>query len=193
MNYVAHQVLSFSNENLQIGNLLGEVIKGKDYEIYPKEIQQGVLLHRFIDSFTDSHEIVKECSAIFHETQGKFSPIIIDVIFDYFLIKNWSLYNSVDFLTFKNDCYTTFRNINITIPEKLQNILFYLLKYDWFVNYSTLEGIHQTLSNIGKRTKFDNQLNQSIDIIKENLPFLEKKFLAFFPELEDNCRQFLFK
>ena len=71
MNFVAHQYLSFENQSLQIGNLLGETVKGKQYLDFPEEIQKGILLHRSIDTYTDSHETVKKSSSYFHETQHK--------------------------------------------------------------------------------------------------------------------------
>ena len=64
MNYVAHQVLSFGDPNLQLGNLLGEVVKGNQYQQYSPNLQKGILLHRQIDTFTDAHPIVKELSLI---------------------------------------------------------------------------------------------------------------------------------
>lgn len=64
MNLVAHQYLSFNNPSLQLGNLLGEVVKGNKYNDYPNDIKKGILLHREIDSFTDSHEIVKKSTEI---------------------------------------------------------------------------------------------------------------------------------
>ena len=45
MNFVAHQYLSFKQQSLQIGNLLGETVKGKQYLDFPDDIQKGILLH----------------------------------------------------------------------------------------------------------------------------------------------------
>lgn len=110
MNYVAHQVLSFDDPNLQLGNLLGEVVKGNQHQKYSPNLQQGILLHRHIDTFTDAHPIVKESSALLHADQGKFSPIVIDVIFDYFLIEHWENFVAQPFESFKQNCYQLFRN-----------------------------------------------------------------------------------
>ena len=110
MNLVAHQYLSFNQPDIQVGNYLGEVVKGNKYLNYPKTISQGILLHRAIDYFTDENEIVKKSTSYFHATQHKYAPIIIDLMYDYFLIKHWNLFCSIPFEKFKQDCYTIFKN-----------------------------------------------------------------------------------
>lgn len=193
MNYVAHQVLSFDDPNLQLGNLLGEVVKGNQHQKYSPNLQQGILLHRHIDTFTDAHPIVKESSALLHADQGKFSPIVIDVVFDYFLIQHWENFVAQPFESFKQNCYQLFRNSEQTFPPKLQYIVHHLLLHDWFENYASLEGVALTLHNIGKRTKFENHLDNTLPILRQHLSALENNFLAFYPQLEQNCRRFLFR
>lgn len=192
MNYVAHQVLSFSRPAIQLGNLLGEVVKGRKYEHYPSEVQQGILLHRFIDTFTDSHPLVHQSTKLLHHQQGKYAPIVVDVLFDYFLIKHWDKFVNEEFSLFKNNCYTLFQANTVLYPTRLNEILHYMLKYDWFLTYSTLEGVSKTLKNISKRTRFENQLSHTEEIIQQNLENLEENFLLFYPELEKNCHEFLF-
>lgn len=58
MNFLAHIYLSGNNELLKIGNFMADGIRGKQFEIYPKAIQNGILLHRAIDSFTDAHPVL---------------------------------------------------------------------------------------------------------------------------------------
>lgn len=192
MNFVAHQYLSFGNQSLQIGNLLGETVKGKQYLDFPEDIQKGILLHRSIDTFTDSHETVKKSSSYFHETQHKFAPIIIDVIYDYFLIKYWNNYSETPFEKFKTDCYQLFKDEYNSLPKKLQETIFYLLKYDWFENYSTIEGVQKTLKGIGSRAKFENNLHQIIPEFEKNYANLETDFLSFFPQIQTHCMNFVF-
>ena len=62
MNYLAHVYLSGSDEFLCIGNFIGDHVKGKAYFDYPETIQNGILLHRKIDYFTDQHFLFKKMS-----------------------------------------------------------------------------------------------------------------------------------
>ncbi|HCT94182.1 MAG: hypothetical protein A2X19_09000 [Bacteroidetes bacterium GWE2_39_28] len=74
MNYLAHIFLSRGNRQLQVGNFIGDFVKGKSHENYPPEIQQGILLHREIDRFTDSRpsflETVEMLRPVFNRYSG---------------------------------------------------------------------------------------------------------------------------
>ena len=52
LNFLAHIYLSGENDFLKIGNFIADTVRGKQYLEYPQAIQQGILLHRKIDSFT---------------------------------------------------------------------------------------------------------------------------------------------
>ena len=62
MNYLAHIYLSGKNRQIQIGNFVGDAVKGKAYNSYPDFFRKGILLHRLIDSFADTHPAVKEAA-----------------------------------------------------------------------------------------------------------------------------------
>ncbi|MBS7333835.1 MAG: DUF479 domain-containing protein [Weeksellaceae bacterium] len=191
MNLVAHQYLSFNNPSLQLGNFLGEVVKGNKYNDYPDDIKLGILLHREIDSFTDSHDVVKRSSTYFHSTQHKYSPIVVDLVYDYFLIKHWRKYHPTSFQLFKENCYDLFSYNTENFPPNLQEMLNHLLKNDWFENYSTIEGIQKTLTGISKRVNFDNNLTNTASTIFQYETELEKDFLEFFPELVQFSKDFI--
>lgn len=193
MNLVAHQFLSFNEPSLQIGNLLGEVVKGNKYNNYPKLISQGILLHRFIDNYTDQNEIVKQSTAYFHSTQHKYAPIIVDLLYDYFLIKNWEKYSNENFEIFKENCYKLFVDNYNNFPDNLQHIVDHLLKHDWFENYSSLEGIQKTLNGISKRTSFANNLENAFNVMVETQEDIEKEFLQFFPRIITISEDFISK
>ncbi|MDD3771207.1 MAG: acyl carrier protein phosphodiesterase [Weeksellaceae bacterium] len=191
MNFLAHQYLSFQNSDIQLGNLYGEIVRAKDYINYPNGIQTGILLHRSIDHFTDEHAAVKNCTKFFHENHGKYAPVIVDVVFDYFLIKNWTLYSSIEFEKFVEDCYRLFQlNLN-NFPPSLRYIVKHLLKYDWFHNYQSLKGIQQTLKGISQRSKFENNIEDAIIEIQEFHDPLESNFRQFFPEIIIHSQKFI--
>jgi acyl carrier protein phosphodiesterase len=51
MNYLAHAYLSFKHEDILLGNLISDFVKGKKKFDYPLLIQKGITLHRNIDTF----------------------------------------------------------------------------------------------------------------------------------------------
>ena len=67
MNYLAHIFLSGNDRCIQIGNFIGDGVKGDGYKQYPRKFQQGILLHREIDAFSDRHPLVREAVGIGRE------------------------------------------------------------------------------------------------------------------------------
>ena len=53
MNYLAHIYLSGNDPDLIFGNFIADAVPGKQYKNYSNRIQEGIILHREIDSFTD--------------------------------------------------------------------------------------------------------------------------------------------
>jgi acyl carrier protein phosphodiesterase len=39
---------------------MADGIRGKQFETYPQEIQNGITLHRAIDTFTDAHPVLEK-------------------------------------------------------------------------------------------------------------------------------------
>lgn len=191
MNFLAHQFLSFHQKDLQIGNLYGEIVRVKDYLDFPPGIQKGILLHRSIDSYTDINEVVKSSTSLFHEKYGKFAPVIVDVLYDYFLIKNWDKYSNQPYEEFVSDCYSLFRSEFDNFSDKLQYIMKHLLDYDWFHNYNNYEGIRQTLNGISHRSKFKNNIDEAVTELKLYENELNEHFNLFFPGLTEHCKSFI--
>ena len=64
MNYLAHAYLSFNHPEILTGNMISDFVKGKKKFDYPTTIQKGIMLHRAIDQFTDTHEATKEAKEV---------------------------------------------------------------------------------------------------------------------------------
>jgi len=183
MNFLAHLYLSKDNEKLLIGNFIADAIKGNKYKNYPIEIQQGILLHRSIDYFTDNHPIVKTSKRRLQAQYGHYKGVIIDIFYDHILAKNWDKYSKVDLPEYAENVYAILeRNKNI-FPLQMQNMLASMTKYNWLVNYATMEGIEQVLIGMNNRTKGISKMNIAIEDLKINYTKFENDFIPFFKEL----------
>jgi len=87
MNFLAHLYLSGESEKIMVGNFMADYVKGRKFENYKDEIRKGILLHRSIDSYTDSHPLVSQSGQYFRGTYRKYSAVITDLIYDHFLAK----------------------------------------------------------------------------------------------------------
>ena len=48
-------MLSGNDNEVLFGNFIADAVKGNSYLDLSKKVQEGVLLHRFIDDFTDTN------------------------------------------------------------------------------------------------------------------------------------------
>ncbi|HLU87619.1 MAG TPA: hypothetical protein VKZ44_07670, partial [Taishania sp.] len=82
MNYLGHIFFSDKDPALMYANLFGDFVKGRNWKQYTNEIQKGIVLHRTIDSFIDTHSAVKELAHLLAPDLPKVAPIAIDIYFD---------------------------------------------------------------------------------------------------------------
>ena len=65
--------------------MISDFVKGRKKYDYPQEIQHGILLHREIDNFTDTHPATKTAKEIFRPAYRLYAGSFIDVVYDHFL------------------------------------------------------------------------------------------------------------
>ena len=183
MNFLAHIYLSGTNDLIKIGNFMGDGIRGKDYENFHLDIKIGVLLHREIDTFTDSHPIFRKSKRRFSEKYNHFSGIITDMIYDHFLAKNWNNYSETPLEEFSNNFYKSLELHYKELNEKTQNMLPYMTKKNWLYNYQFLDELQIILGQMDNRFKFDSNMKDSITELKKDYILLEEEFTIFFQEL----------
>ena len=183
MNFLAHLYLSDNNSQIMIGNLIADHIRGNKFDHFPAEIQKGIFLHRKIDTFTDTHTIVKKSKRRLHERYGHYDGVIIDVFYDYFLAKNWHKYSDIPLNTYTQNVYKILTKAEDILPQKTKDLLPYMIKYDWLYNYQFLEGIEEVLKGINKRTKGRSKMDLAIEDLKQHEHELQNDFFFFFDDL----------
>jgi len=185
MNYLAHFLLSNNDDGLIIGNYIADEVRGKDYLNYPEDVMKGILLHRKIDDFTDKHPTVIKSKDRIRKIHKKYTPVIVDVYYDYFLANNWGNYSQEDLKKFTQGIYLTlFKNLK-HIPAKSKIKLGFMANGDWLYNYKNLQGIERTLGGLSRRTKFENTMHKAhIELDDLRLEF-DEDFNSFFPELKN--------
>lgn len=193
MNYLAHVYLSGDNIDVAIGNFISDCIKGNKYKSYPVRWQKGILLHRFIDSYTDSHEIFKNHSKLFFDSHRHYSRVLIDMFYDHLLAKNWSKYSNVSLNEFSKEFYYNLKLNQENLPLKIKSSLKYLIRDDWFNSYSTIEGLRLVLSRMESRTSFPSRLSSSTDKFVSLISLIEPQFFIFFEDIRYAVKNKLIK
>jgi acyl carrier protein phosphodiesterase len=188
MNFLAHLYLSGDNPKLMVGNFIGDFVKGKSaLAKFEPEIIRGIELHRSIDAFTDKHLIVSTSKDRLREKYRHYSGVIVDVFYDHFLAKNWRDYHSQPLLEFSLASYKTIERFGDVLPDGVRNMLPYMKRGNWLLNYSLVEGIHRALSGMASRTTFVSKMEEASSELVTHYDAFEKEFQEFFPQLNAHC------
>jgi len=184
MNFLAHIYLSGSNEAVTIGNFIADGIKGKSYKKYPLQIQKGILLHREIDTFTDQHPIVRKSTARLHDNYSHYSGVIVDILYDHFLAKNWNDYHKQPLEEYIQDFYKLLRTDFDILPSRIQQMMPYMISDNWLLSYATVPGISKILVQMNRRTNNISKMNFAVIELEKYYTEFEEEFTSFFIELE---------
>lgn len=183
MNFLAHIYLSGDNDLIKIGNFMADGIRGKHFENYPLDVQKGIILHRAIDTFTDAHPIFRQSTKKLHEKYHHYSGVIVDVLYDHFLAKNWNQYSDEKLEDFVERFYQSLYDNNKILTDRTKDIMPYMIAHNWLVSYQTIEGIHRILTQMDHRTKNQSQMRFATNELSEFYPEFEEEFTNFFQEL----------
>jgi acyl carrier protein phosphodiesterase len=183
MNFLAHAYLSFNQPKVLVGNLLGDFVRGNIDEQFERDIVTGIMLHREIDSYTDKHPLVKEAQELLKPTFFRYSSVITDMYFDYFLAKNWYKYSEESLSSFAQSVYALLESEKEILPEKSLLPFKYMKKEDWLLNYGTIEGIQRSFNGLSYRTSFVSKMELAPSFLQENHAIFESYFERFFEEL----------
>lgn len=188
MNFLAHIYLSGENEELMIGNFIADFIKGNQFHHLPDGIKQGILLHRKIDTYTDQHHVVRQSTQKLHADYHKYAGVIVDIYYDHFLASNWERYSATKLVDFAENTYQTLLKNQDILPEKVQEILPYMLTHNWLVNYAKIEMMENTFQRLSQRiSNRNNQKENNLHLATANLQkdyiLFEEEFHLFFDDL----------
>lgn len=183
MNYLAHIFLSFNDEEVTLGNFMADSIRAKKYRHLPEKVQKGIILHRAIDTFTDAHPTVRKSTKRLHKNYGHYSGVIVDIFYDHFLAKNWSVYSEVPLALFIDNFYDLLGENVAILPLPVQRMMPYMITDNWILSYAKLEGIARVLEGMNRRTKNRSKMNFAIHDLEEHYEKFENEFTSFFGEL----------
>lgn len=185
MNYLAHLFLADDSAESLVGALLGDFVKGSLRDRYSAGVRRSIELHRKVDSFTDSHEIVRLSKSRISPVRRRFAGIIIDVFYDHFLAKNWAEYSNEPIDGFACRVYDALLENQNILPERLQASLPYMVRQNWLCSYREIDVIDRVLNRISQRIKRENTLTDAVEELTGNYNELQSEFRDFFPDLID--------
>jgi len=183
MNFLAHLYLSGDSDEIKLGNFIGDFVKGNQYLQYPDRVAYGILLHRSIDSFTDSHSDVKECLKFLRPGYGRYSGIIVDVFFDHFLAANWNEYSVYTLRRFSKHAHAVFLSNFFLLPMRVKQFLPFLIQHKRLESYARRENQLNVFEIMSRRTSLPANSDWAMQILNQEYDQFDTLFRRFFTDM----------
>jgi acyl carrier protein phosphodiesterase len=185
MNFLAHLHLAEPTPESRLGNLLGDFVKGYPWDDrFPEAVWRGIVEHRHVDAFTDSHPEWKRSRDLLPRNLRRFAGIVVDIFYDFFLHRHWSDFSpDVGQEEFIDSTHDSLGEALSIAPEEAREIIQRMIEQRWLGEYATSEGIERTLNRVSRRSPILSPLLEAAEVLESRLPELEEHFLAFYPDL----------
>jgi acyl carrier protein phosphodiesterase len=183
VNHLAHLFLAGDTAESLIGNLAGDFVKGTLGERFPPAIREGIVQHRRIDAFTDSHPSVAAFRRVLTPEHGHYSRVIADMFFDHFLACRFDEYAGESLDVFLARTFATIDPHVELLPGRLRVVYPHLRDEGWLQSYREVEGIRFALVNMSRRFSRKPQLGEAARHLVDSREELERKFSEFMPEV----------
>lgn len=183
MNYLAHAYLSFHQPDILVGNMISDYVKGKKKFDYSPGIQQGMNLHRAIDTFTDDHAVTKEAKEIFRPHYRLYAGAFVDVVYDHYLATDPSIFTDASLQEFAATTYQHLEPYSAVFPERFAFMFPYMKTQNWLYNYQERWGIEKSLHGVVRRATYLTESATAFRLFEENYDQLQNYYQQFFPEL----------
>jgi len=177
MNYLAHLFLAKPTAASRAGNFLGDFITGTPESLadtLPPDLIDGIMMHRHIDAFTDSHPNFKTAKEFLSPERRRFAGIIVDMFADHFLAKNWEQYSTQSLSDFTKETKDLFHTLWDYFPENAQREATWMIEGKWFLRYQSIDGLEKSLTGIGNSRNRFTPIIGSSETLKEHYGELQK-------------------
>ena len=184
MNYLAHAYLSFGNEEILVGNMISDFVKGKKQFDYPSGIQKGIKLHRLIDGFTDDHPLTKEANNCFKPVVRLYAGAFTDIVYDHFLALDKNSWKERTLADFSAGVYSVLTRHQQLLPERFVKMLPYMIQHDWLFNYQFKRGIEQSFAGLARRAAYLDNASPAFEAFEKNYDVLGRLSQAFITDVK---------
>ncbi|MHB0969864.1 MAG: acyl carrier protein phosphodiesterase [Thermoanaerobaculia bacterium] len=183
MNHLAHLFLARDEPVVVLGNLAGDFVHGRLGGRFDPRLEEGIRMHRRVDSFTDSHAVVGRSRRRFPERWKHTTRILVDVFYDRLFYEEWNRFSDADFDSFRTTRYRQLEEALDLASEPLRGYLPLMIRDDFLASCTTDERLARTLRRIASRLRGDWPLEEALPDFLRLHDELRVDFLEFFPEL----------
>nr|WP_150539926.1 acyl carrier protein phosphodiesterase [Actinobacillus vicugnae] len=174
------------------GNFAGDFYKGRVENLaVARPIQDGVMLHRLIDSTTDRRE--NFLNPLLAKEFGLFKGIVSDIVIDHFIAKNFSRLFSQALKSVESDIFATVGQYQAIFPQGFPSLFNCLAQNNALSNYAELDFLaERVFSGMARRIKRGEVLLSAVDVLQNHYAELEVLAIREFSYTqEESIRKYL--
>jgi acyl carrier protein phosphodiesterase len=197
MNFLAHLHIAQHTNTSFVGNFLGDFVKGNPQGKFNDQIVQGIRLHRFVDSYTDQHHLVKSTKPLFRQELRRYSPIALDMFWDHCLAKHWLKFHK---LTLSSFCQQAQLQIQAEsalevnpFPERFQTVSSLVWQGKWLQSYAKIENIQYGLERMSLRSARMAPLALTGETLVEHYDVFSELFFRLYPDVLQKSKDYIEK
>ncbi|MBY0241039.1 MAG: ACP phosphodiesterase [Burkholderiaceae bacterium] len=184
MNYLAHLFLARQSGAAMLGGIMGDFVKADVTGRYPTEIAREIQLHRYIDSYTDSHPAVKASAQLFPEGRRRYAGILLDVFYDHLLSLQWQRWCDEPRQAMLDRFYVALAEHDTLLPDRLRSMAPHMVQMNWLNAYDDFASVDKAVQRISLRLSRNGaQLRDGIADLRQHYEAIAAGFEGFFPEL----------
>ena len=195
MNFLAHLHIASVTNTSFVGNFLGDFVKGDPEGQFNSDIVQGIRLHRFVDSYTDQHLLIKSLKPLFPEPLRRFSPITLDMFWDHCLAKHWHDFEHASLVDFCRQAQLQIEAESSleenALPSRFEKVSQSVWQNRWFESYAKIENITFGLQRIASRSPRMALLEDTGQTLLEHYDLLSEQFFTLYPDVLQKTAEFI--
>ena len=191
MNYLAHLFLSGESASILVGNFIGDSVRGNQFSTLDPAIQRGILLHRAIDRFTDTHPVVRRSKQRAQAVTGRYASVVIDIFYDHFLARDWAYHHPMPLPEYARSVYTILEGWLKDFPDRSRQFYCYMVAHNILESYDSIDSITTVFEQMAKRARFASNMELAGNELVRGYRYYESEFREFMPELQYYNKQVL--
>ncbi|MEZ4758021.1 MAG: ACP phosphodiesterase [Flavobacteriales bacterium] len=188
MNYLGHLFLSGEEPLVIVGNFMADDIKGRHFHDHHPLVQQGIRLHRAIDSYTDAHPAQREGRARLRVHAGRYSGVVMDMFYDHLLARYWATFRSEPLARYADRMYRLLVEHRELMPPGIRMLLKHMAAGDWLTTYASEEGLARALSGLAARVPEGHVMRGAEAVLWADRDQYTAEFEVFMRDIQEHLR-----
>jgi acyl carrier protein phosphodiesterase len=179
MNYLAHAMLSPTDDLVMVGNLVGDFVRSLE-GISPR-LREGVVLHRRIDSTANEHPAFRRSTHLLVPAIGHYARAVLDILYDHILARHFDAFSDAgsldEFVESIDRRYAAQRDhLPPDIATRWNSVT-------WLSSYLHIDGVTRSLNRLSQRSRHDVDLTAALPLLAQHYDAIRDDLAELFPAL----------